>query len=148
MQPIGCIVSIKSANERFLNCFRFFKKESGYPKFKNKHKDKRSYTTKFTNNNIKLVKINKKLYIQLPKLKLVEVKNVKNKLIGKLLTNKATISNVTVEIRNKDIYISIQTEEIIDLVNKAKIDETKIAAGDLGISTLLDLYNGKENIKK
>ena len=33
------------------------------------------------------------------------------------------------------------------MFNKAKIDETKIAAGDLGISTLLDLYNGKENIK-
>lgn len=140
--------ALESAIESMDNAYnRFFKKESGYPKFKNKHKDKRSYTTKFTNNNIKLIKINKKLYIQLPKLKLVEVKNVKNKLIGKLLTNKATISNVTVKIRNKNIYISIQTEEIIDLVNKIKIDKTKIAAGDLGISTLLDLYNGKENIK-
>ena len=72
---------------------------------------------------------------------------MKNKLIGKILTNKVKITNATIEIRNKDIYISLQTEEVIDLVKKTKVDIEKIAAGDLGISTLLTIYNGKENIK-
>ena len=126
---------------------RFFKKESGYPKFKNKHKDKRSYTTKYTNGNIQLEKVNGVLYLQLPKLGKVKLHNMKNKLIGKILTNKVKITNATIEIRNKDIYISLQTEEVIDLVKKTKVDIEKIAAGDLGISTLLTIYNGKENIK-
>ena len=50
--------SLEAAIEAMDNAYtRFFKKESKYPKFKNKHKDKRSYTTKFTNNNIKLEKV-------------------------------------------------------------------------------------------
>lgn len=138
--------SLEAAIEAMDNAYtRFFKKESGYPKFKNKHKDKRSYTTKYTNGNIKLEKINGNLYLQLPKLGKVKLHNMKNKLIGKILTEKAKITNATIEMRNQDIYISIQTEEIIDLVSKVKIE--KIAAGDLGISTLLSIYNGKENIK-
>lgn len=140
--------SLETAIEAMDNAYtRFFKKESGYPKFKNKHKDKRSYTTKYTNGNIKLEKINGNLYLQLPKLGKVKLHNMKNKLIGKILTEKAKITNVTVEMRNQDIYISIQTEEIIDLVNKVKIDKTKIAAGDLGISTLLDLYSNNSHVK-
>ena len=34
---------------------RFFKKQGGYPKFKNKHRSKRSFTTNFTNNNIEVL---------------------------------------------------------------------------------------------
>ena len=140
--------SLESAIEAMDNAYsKFFKGEAGYPKFKNKHKDKRSYTTKFTNNNIKLEKINGTLYLQLPKLGKVKLHNMKNKLIGKILTNKVKINNATVEIRNKDIYISILTEETIDLVKKTKVDINKISAGDLGISTLLSIYNGKDNIK-
>ena len=141
--------SLETAIEAMDNAYtRFFKKESGYPKFKNKHKDKRSYTTKYTNGNIKLEKINNNLYLQLPKLGKVKLHNMKNKLIGKILKGTANITNVTVKIRNKDIYISIQTEKIIDLISKIKtVDKSKIAAGDLGISTLLDLYSNNSHIK-
>ncbi len=43
---------------------RFFQKEGGHPKFKNKHRSSRSYTTNFTNNNIQVGDT----YIKLPKL--------------------------------------------------------------------------------
>lgn len=43
---------------------RFFKKQGGHPKFKNKHRAKRSYTTNFTNGNIAV----DNNFIKLPKL--------------------------------------------------------------------------------
>ena len=49
---------------------RFFKHLSGFPKYKNKHKAKKSYTTNFTNNNIEIGD----KYIKLPKLGKVKAK--------------------------------------------------------------------------
>ena len=49
---------------------RFFKKQGGYPKYKNKHKAKKTYTTNFTNNNIEIGDD----YIKLPKLGKVKAK--------------------------------------------------------------------------
>jgi putative transposase len=46
---------------------RFFKHQTKFPRFKSKKYAKKSYTTKFTNNNIK-VNLDK-VVIQLPKLK-------------------------------------------------------------------------------
>jgi len=43
---------------------KFFHKQGGYPKFKNKHRSKRSYTTNHTNNNIDVMESK----IKLPKL--------------------------------------------------------------------------------
>ena len=43
---------------------RFFKKQGGYPRFKNKHRSRKSYTTNFTNNNIEVLERE----IKLPKL--------------------------------------------------------------------------------
>ena len=49
----------------------FFRNQSvGFPKFKSKHKDKKSYTTNMVNGNIKLLD----KYITLPKLGLIQVK--------------------------------------------------------------------------
>ena len=50
---------------------KFFKEHSGFPKFKSKHDNKRSYRTTFTNNNIEF----KKRYIKLPKLGLVKLRD-------------------------------------------------------------------------
>lgn len=49
---------------------RFFKKQGGYPKYKNKHKAKKTYTTNFTNNNIEIGDG----YVKLPKLGKVKAK--------------------------------------------------------------------------
>lgn len=49
---------------------RFFKKQSGYPKYKKKHKAKKTYTTNFTNNNIEIGDD----YVKLPKLGKVKAK--------------------------------------------------------------------------
>lgn len=49
---------------------RFFKRLGGFPKYKNKHKAKKSYTTNFTNNNIEIGNN----YIKLPKLGKVKAK--------------------------------------------------------------------------
>lgn len=43
---------------------RFFQKLGGYPKFKNKHRSRRSYTTNYTNGNIKVLENQ----IQIPKI--------------------------------------------------------------------------------
>lgn len=49
---------------------RFFKQLGEFPKYKNKHKAKKSYTTNFTNNNIEIGE----KYIKLPKLGKVKAK--------------------------------------------------------------------------
>lgn len=49
---------------------RFFKKQCGYPKYKNKHKAKKTYTTNFMNNNIEIGDD----YVKLPKLGKVKAK--------------------------------------------------------------------------
>ena len=49
---------------------RFFKHIGGFPKYKNKHKAKKSYTTNFTNGNIEIADS----YVKLPKLGKVKAK--------------------------------------------------------------------------
>lgn len=51
---------------------KFFKEHAGYPKFKSKHDNHKSYTTNFTNGNIIVDFENEK--VKLPKLKEVKAK--------------------------------------------------------------------------
>lgn len=68
---------------------KFFKEHAGYPKYKSKHDNHRSYTTNFTNGNIEVdFKGNK---IKLPKLKFVKAK-IHRKFAGNIKS--ATISQV------------------------------------------------------
>ena len=68
---------------------KFFKEHSGYPKFKSKRNNKKSYSTNFTNGNIEISFENNK--IKLPKLKWVKAK-IHRELVGKIKS--ATISQV------------------------------------------------------
>ena len=68
---------------------KFFKEHTGFPKFKSKHDHDYSYTTNFTNNNIKAL-FNNNL-VQLPKLGKVKAK-LHREFIGKILF--ATVSKV------------------------------------------------------
>ena len=51
---------------------KFFNEGGGYPKFKSKHNNYKSYTTNYTNGNIKVDY--EKGRIQLPKLQKVKIK--------------------------------------------------------------------------
>ena len=80
---------------------KFFKEHAGYPKFKSKHDNHKSYTTNFTNGNI-TVDFDRRR-IKLPKLKRVKIK-LHRKFLGQIKT--ATISKVP----SGKYYVSILVE--------------------------------------
>ncbi|MDD3794859.1 MAG: RNA-guided endonuclease TnpB family protein [Lachnospiraceae bacterium] len=80
---------------------KFFKKQGGYPRFKKKHRAKRSYTTNFTNGNI----VVEETYIKLPKLKKIKA-SVHRRAPEKWKLKSATISQE----RDGSYYCSILYE--------------------------------------
>lgn len=107
---------------------KFFKEHSGFPKFKSKHDNKRSYRTTFTNNNIEF----KKRYIKLPKLGLVKLRD-KQIPKGKILN--ATISQVP----SGKYYCSICcTDVVVDNLPKTG----SVIGIDLGLKDFLITSNG------
>lgn len=110
---------------------KFFKEHTGYPKFKSKKNNKKTYTTNFTNNNIEVSFDDNK--IKLPKLKWVKVK-LHRKFVGKIKS--ATISQAP----SGKYYISVlvETEHI-------PMESTGCMIGiDLGIKDLLITSNGEK----
>ncbi|MGH4137803.1 helix-turn-helix domain-containing protein [Clostridium sp.] len=88
---------------------RFFKHQTKFPRFKSKKSAKKSYTTKFTNNNIK-VDLNR-IVIQLPKLKevlfaLPKRNQTNNKIlnIGKVTTK---ITKAIISQKGTRYYVSL-----------------------------------------
>lgn len=120
---------------------KFFKENAGYPKFKSKHNNHKSYTTNYTNGNIDVDFDNNK--IKLPKLKYVKAK-LHRKING--IIKSATISQVP----SGKYYVSIlvDTNE-----NKKKPIIDKEIGIDLGIKDLCitsdgDKYENPKTIKK
>ena len=114
----------------------FFKKHSGFPKFKSKHNHKKSYTTNFTNNNIEVSFENSR--IKLPKLKWVKAK-VHREFVGRIKS--ATISQVP----SGKYFVSVLIE-----TEHTSMKSTGCCVGfDLGIKDLLITSDGekKENHK-
>lgn len=110
---------------------KFFKEHSGYPKFKSKRDNRKSYTTSYTNNNIEVSFENNR--VKLPKLKWVKAK-LHRKFTGKIKT--ATISQTP----SSKYFVSIvvETEHI-------PMESTGCAIGiDLGIKDLLITSDGKK----
>lgn len=125
--------SIYNMNNAFQ---KFFKEHGGYPKFKSKRNNKKSYKTNFVNNNIEVNFDNNK--IKLPKLKWVKAK-IHRKFIGKIKS--VTISQVP----SGKYYVSI----LIDAdCTPLKYNHNKIGI-DLGIKDLLITSNGDkfDNVK-
>lgn len=114
------------------NAYRkFFTEHTGFPKFKSKKNNKKSYTTNFTNGNIEVSFENSK--VKLPKLKWVKAK-VHREFIGQIKS--ATIS------QNPSgkyfISILVETEHI-------PLESTDCMIGiDLGIKDLLITSNGEK----
>lgn len=107
---------------------KFFKERSGFPKFKSKKDNRKSYRTTFTNNNIEI----KGNHIKLPKLGLVKFRD-KQRPQGRLLN--ATVSQTP----SGKYYCSICcTDVVID-----KPDKTGSVIGiDLGLKDFLITSNG------
>ena len=110
---------------------KFFKEHAGFPKFKSKHDNKKSYTTNFTNNNISVDFDNNK--IKLPKLGSVNAK-VHRRINGK-------IKNATVKRTLSGKYV---VSILVDVDDVEKLDKTTNKVGiDLGIKDLCITSNGK-----
>lgn len=107
---------------------KFFKEHSGYPKFKSKHDNRKSYRTTNSNNSVEF----KEGYIKLPKLGLVKFRD-KQIPQGRILN--ATISQVS----SGKYYCSICcTDVIIDDLPKTG----SVIGIDLGLKDFLITSNG------
>lgn len=110
---------------------KFFKEHSGYPKFKSKKNNHKSYTTNFTNGNIE-IDFNKNK-IKLPKLKWIKAK-VHREFDGKIKS--ATISQVP----SGKYFASILVETAY-----TPMESTGNVIGvDLGIKDLLTTSDGEK----
>ena len=110
---------------------KFFKEHAGYPKFKSKHDNHKSYTTNFTNGNIAVDFEGNR--VKLPKLKNVKAK-LHRKFSGQIKS--ATIS----QIPSGKYYVSILVEtEHVELPHVNQ--NTGI---DLGIKELCITSSGKK----
>lgn len=107
---------------------KFFKEHSGYPKFKSKHNNRKSYRTTFTNNNIEF----KDGCIKLPKLGLVKFRD-KQIPQGRILN--ATITQVP----SGKYYCSICCTDVA--INDLPKTDTTIGV-DLGLKDFLITSNG------
>lgn len=119
---------------------KFFREHTGYPKFKSKHDNRKSYTTNITCKNIDVYFNNNK--IKLPKLRYIKAK-VHRKFTGKIKS--ATVSQVP----SGKYFVSI----LVD-VECEPMKSTGCAIGiDLGIKDLLitssgDKYDNIRTTKK
>ena len=112
-------------------CQKFFKEHAGYPKFKSKHDNHKSYTTNFTNGNIAVDF--EKGKVKLPKLKEAKAK-LHRKFTGKIKS--ATVSQTP----SGKYYVSILVE-----AEHEALPHTKQNIGlDLGIKDLCITSDGQK----
>ena len=110
---------------------KFFREHAGYPKFKSKHGNHKSYTTNFTNGNISVDFENGK--VKLPKLKKVKAK-LHREFVGQIKS--ATISQVP----SGKYYVSVLVE-----TEHGELSHTRQRTGlDLGIKDLCITSNGEK----
>ncbi|MBU5314488.1 IS200/IS605 family element transposase accessory protein TnpB [Tissierella carlieri] len=125
--------SLKDLDSAYKNFFKEIKKgnsNQGFPKFKSKRNNYKSYKTNFTNNNIELDFANNE--IKLPKLRWVKCK-LHRKFTGKILS--ATISYVP----SGKYFVSFNVER----EHKELPKNSNTIGLDLGVSNLLITSNGE-----
>lgn len=127
----NAIYNLDSAYQNFFRRIKHGEDKAGFPRFKNKHSNRFSYTTNFTNNNIEVDFLENK--VKLPKLKWIEAK-VHREFKGKIKS--ATISQNP----SGRYFVSI----LVDTEIK-ELPKTKEAIGfDLGIREFLVDSNGNK----
>ena len=141
--------SLENVEDAYL---RFFKHQNDFPTFKSKKYSKKSYTTKYTNGNIKVDLT--RAVIQLPKLKEILFAMPKtNKTNNKILNISKETTHITKAVvaqKGKRYYVSLTIEEIIPIIKKldiANINKDKILGIDLGLKDYLIASNGKSSYK-
>lgn len=129
--------ALECAMEEVEDAFnRFFSGQNGFPKLKNKHSSKQSYTTKETNHNIHLNIQNKTA--KLPKLGNVKV-NLSKKHLKMLQEQglKGRIKSATITYHSSgQYYVSLKIEEIIPLerpLDVFSIPDKDIIGLDMGL---------------
>lgn len=141
--------ALESSLEHLDNAYdRFFARISGFPNFKSKHRSKKSYTTKFTNNNLGI----QNSFVKIPKLGLVEFNNsnTTNKNLNKLLQDKAIIKTATISQKANKYYISLLCEEIINIIKPLEIENISldnIVGIDLGLTNFAIITNSNKTEK-
>jgi putative transposase len=129
--------ALECAMEEVEDAFiRFFSGQNKFPKFKSKHSSKQSYTTKETNNNIKL-NIQDET-VQLPKLGKVKIRlSKKHRKILEEQGLKGKVKSATITYHSSgQYYVSLKLEEIVDLVSPSDVDsipDDQIIGLDLGL---------------
>ena len=110
---------------------KFFREHTGYPKFKCKHDNHKSYTTNFTNGNIAVDFVHGK--IKLPKLKEVKAK-VHREFVGQIKS--AAVSQVP----SGKYYVSV----LVETNHSEMVHTDKNIGMDLGIKDLCITSDGKK----
>ena len=119
---------------------KFFKEHAGYPKFKSKHDNNKSYTTNFTNGNITADFESGK--VKLPKLKEVKTK-LHRKFNGEIKS--ATVSQVPSGKYYVSILVETEHEELTHTNESIGID---LGIKDLCITSDGKMYENPKIIKK
>ena len=119
---------------------KFFKEHAGYPKFKSKHSNHKSYTTNFTNGNIGIDFKNS--IIKLPKLKQVKAKLHRN-FVGQIKS--ATVSQVPSGKYFVSILVETDYEEIPHTNRNIGLD---LGIKDLCITSDGTKYENPKTIQK
>lgn len=119
---------------------RFFEIHAGYPKFRSKHDNRRSYTTCITRENIKVLFDQNK--IQLPKLKLVRAR-LSRPFVGQI--KQATV----LQTPTGKYFVSV----LVETEHKPLPSTDKMVGIDLGVKDLLitsdgERYDNKRIIKQ
>ena len=110
---------------------KFFREHTGYPKFKCKHDNHKSYTTNFTNGNIAVDFVHGR--IKLPKLKEVKAK-VHREFVGQIKS--AAVSQVP----SGKYYVSV----LVETNHSEMVHTDKNIGMDLGIKDLCITSDGKK----
>jgi putative transposase len=138
-----CIeTAIESAEDAYA---RFFTKQNGFPAFKSKHQSKQSYSTKFTENNIRLDVRNNR--VKIPIVGWVKA-NIPSRTKEKYLVTGfndkilgATISHHS----GGKYFVSLRIEQVIPLLKPVEnVDEKNIIAIDWGLAHFAIDSNGNK----
>ena len=122
---------------------KFFKEHAGYPKFKSKHDNHKSYTTNFTNGNIAVDFETGK--IKLPKLKAVKAR-LHRGYSGQIKS--ATVSQLPSEKYYVTILVETEHKELVHTTNSIGID---LGIKDLAVCSDAVKYkniNKSQKVKK
>lgn len=119
---------------------KFFKEHAGYPKFKSKHDNRKSYTTSFTNRNIAVAFEKNK--VKLPKLKWIKAK-LHRQFNGSIKA--ATISQTP----SGKYYVSFLVETVHEILpqvdGKVGLD---LGIKDFCITSNGEIYKNPKNLRK